>query len=607
MPKRKQITKSTRMRLYSASRALTSGAKEETGLRIPFEVYIQDPLVAEEDTKCGFDKKFLVRWEPGITDGPTSSRFAIVDYDNDTGELETPAIWNETSDCFVDAGNYCLDQNNRDNPQYNQMHVWAVLQRALEFFEEGAGLGRPVPFGFEGNRLIVVPHAGYGQNAFYDRESKSLQFYYFDDDNDDRVYTCLSTDIINHEFGHAVLDGVRPLLYESPLVETGAFHEFVGDLAAILLLLRNNTFRKRIAQATDGNLSRAKQLNQIAEQFGQAIDGEPYLRNAAKKSRMSDINDADGPHRYSEVMTGTMYEILLKISDHYLLERGRKPAQAYWNAASRMKRMAIQPLDLLPPVDVTFRDYALAVLRSEEISNPTDPYDYIGMMVNVFVDRGILTKADAKKVADPSYVFERLKVKVRHDVQDIARSRTAAYQFLDDNREELLIPAQQDITVADLYDAVKVTRQYMPLPRQIVLLYVWREEIELTGKRFGEFEGEVTTMLCGGTLVFDEIGNVLSFFKKPGTEGSSSKEWLEEKKLGRARRKKFLDDLAGQIDNGRVGAALGSSKGLLGNHIPPISVLKSEGILKFRLSPHMRLSGEDHEHYEGGKSWEPSS
>ena len=62
---------------------------------------------------------------------------------------------------------------------------------------------------FEGNRLIVLPHAGYGENAYYDRASKSLQFYYFNGPGT-TVYTCLSSDIVNHEFGHAVLDGVRP-------------------------------------------------------------------------------------------------------------------------------------------------------------------------------------------------------------------------------------------------------------------------------------------------------------------------------------------------------------------------------------------------------------
>ena len=40
-------------------------------------------------------------------------------------------------------------------------------------------LGRSAPWAFEGNRIILVPHAGETQNAYYDRNSKSIQFYYF--------------------------------------------------------------------------------------------------------------------------------------------------------------------------------------------------------------------------------------------------------------------------------------------------------------------------------------------------------------------------------------------------------------------------------------------
>lgn len=77
-----------------------------------------------------------------------------------------------------------------------------------------------------------MPHAGYGENAYYDRTSKSLQFYWFGDDKN-RVHTCLSSDIVNHEFGHALLDGLRPHFYESVDAQTAAFHEFL----AISLLL----------------------------------------------------------------------------------------------------------------------------------------------------------------------------------------------------------------------------------------------------------------------------------------------------------------------------------------------------------------------------------
>lgn len=605
MPSRKQTTKKTRMGLYAASRYLSSDTKEELGIRIPVDVYIHDPSVS--DMKEGFDKDFLIRWEPGITDGPTSARFAVVDFNNDTGQIAPPAEWNEVSDCFVDPQNYMLDRNNTDCLQYDQFHVWAILQRALEFFENGTGLGRPVPFGFEGNRLIVVPHAGYGQNAFYDRESKSLQFYYFDDDAGNRINTCLSTDIINHEFGHAVLDGVRPYYYESSLVETGAFHEFIGDLTAILLLLRNNTFRRRIAKETDGNLSKAKHLSNIAEQFGKAISGEEYLRSAKNKTKMSDITEEDGPHKISEVLTGAMYDILERTARGYIKDRRRSSSSAFWDATVRMKRMAIQPLDLLPPVDVTFRDYALAALRMEEISNPTDPFHYVDLMLDVFLKRGILTQDDVDEVKKPSYVFDRLNLDVMHSVDTISRSRSAAYRFLNDNRNRLLIPPFEDLIIADLYDSIKLTRQNLPLPRQIILEYIWREEITLEGAQFGIYEGEVTSMLCGGTLVFDETGNVLSWFRKPGLYQGYGEKWRDEVEAGQQRLDQFLSDLERQINAGRVGSIIGSGKGLLGSHLPPLTVQKQDGILHFALSPHMHLSGEDHNHYEGGPQWEVSS
>ena len=153
-----------------------------------------------------------------------------------------PARWDEKLDAFVDAKGKLLDRSNNESLQFHQVNVWAIVQRTLDFFESGFGLGRRILWAFEGNRLIVVPHAGYGENAYYDRESKSLQFYYFDR-GEERIYTCLSTDIVNHEFGHAVLDGIRPYYNESICPETAAFHEFLGDLTAILIAFRNNAFR----------------------------------------------------------------------------------------------------------------------------------------------------------------------------------------------------------------------------------------------------------------------------------------------------------------------------------------------------------------------------
>ena len=612
MGKRRVTTKKTRESLYAASRYLSADVERELGVLIPFDVYSQDPQVARDDPKFAFEEDFFVRWEPCLTDGPTSARFAVVDYNGDTGHLAPKAVWNPREEVFDDPNGKALNRKNVKPLQFHQVNVWAILQRALAFFEAGTGLGRRIPFGFEGNRLIVVPHAGYGQNAFYDRASKSLQFYYFDDD-DERVYTCLSADIVNHEFGHAVLDGVRPYLLESVGVETGAFHEFIGDLTAILILLRNNDFRRKLAETTKGDLDAADHLKHIAQQFGEAISGEPYLRTAGSPMIMGDIEPEDGPHKVSEVLTATMFDILRDLSDHYLeRERDRGVAspsakRAFWNAIQRMQCMAIQPLDLLPPVDVKFRDYALAVLRADSLANPMDPHGHRRRILTAFVNRGILSKTDANRLRKPDHLFDRLNLRVFHDVDSISRSRSSAYSFLDDNRQELLIPDDQDVIVADLYDARKLTRQARRLPRQIVLVYIWREDIVLQGHRFRQYDGKRTSMLCGGTLVFDQNGAVVNWARKPGTHGGKSKAWQEEIKVGRRRKRELLDELARRIASGQVGAALGSSKGMLGTHVPPVRVSTDDDELSFELSPHMSLRGEDQDRYQGGPRWEPSS
>jgi hypothetical protein len=333
---------------------------------------------------------------------------------------------------------------------------------------------------------------------------------------------------------------------------------------------------------------------------------------------MSDVADSQSPHRVSEVLTKAMFDILMRLSEHYAEVRGRTAAQAFWDVAQRMQRMAIQPLDLLPPVEVTFRDYALAVVRAEELSNPLDPYNYRDLLIRAFRDRAILDADDEQELGKPRYLYERPKLLVFHDIDAVSRSRATAYRFLDDNRDELLIPALQDIVVADLYDGKKLTREGNRLPRQIILEYVWREDVPLVGTQFGKFNGQSTTMLCGGTLVFDDTGTLLSWMRKPGTVGRTPQQgkrsdtnlgrsWDAEVKAGAKRRDDLLRSIARQVAAGRVGVVTGSEKGLLGTRLAPITAESNQGVVSFQLSPHLNLSEDDHDEDEGERKWELSS
>ena len=141
-------------------------------------------------------------------------------------------------------------------------------------------MGRRISWGFEGSRLTIVPHAGNGENAYYDRDSKSLQLYWFESDKS-AVFTCLSSDIVNHEFGHAVLDGLRPHYYESVGAQTAAFHEFFGDLTAILMAFRNNAFRKVVLKESEGKLTGAQLLAGLARSSSAGRPRMPLIFAAA--------------------------------------------------------------------------------------------------------------------------------------------------------------------------------------------------------------------------------------------------------------------------------------------------------------------------------------
>jgi hypothetical protein len=612
------VSPSTRVALYARSAMLPREFREEAGLLLPFTTYFQDPFVGRNDPQTNLNEQTMVPWEPGLADGPTSARFAIVDYNADTGALEPPAVWNEPSQAFVGPKGQTIDESAVDTFQFHQVSVWALLQCALAFYEDPSALGRSVPWAFEGNRLIVVPHAGFGENAFYDRDSKSLQFYYFES-NDEIIYTCLSSDIVHHEFGHAVLDGVRPLFNDSADPQTGAFHEFVGDLSAILLTLKNRTLRQQLAKTAGGKFAEAKTLFRVAEQFGQAVNDRPYLRSALNDKKMGAVTNE--VHDLSEVMTGAMFDVLIELGklydesveggsstgapandgdDRAESERNRKktPVQVFFNAADRMQRMAIQPLDLLPPVEVTFRDYALAVCRSQRLADPLDPRDYYGMLIKVFLNRKILTAEDAKELQKRTYLNDRLDLAVRPHMDGLSRSRAAAYRFLDDNREYLLIPASRDFFVADLYEVRKRGRQNLMMPRQIVLQYAWREEVGLSGPRFGKYDGKTTTIMCGGTLVFDDNGTVLSWMMKPGSEaygrsvgrGKRTARWQAAVTEGTARRAAFLENLAVQIAEGEVGVTVETAKGFVAASVPPVIAVEDGDRVRFRLAPHLHLS-----------------
>src|SRR6185295_18081466 len=114
------------------------------------------------------------------------------------------------------------------SPGVLSVSVFGTVHKVISLFEEPDTLGRRIDWAFDGPQLLVVPRAGDTANAFYERYSRSLQFFHVDRPGVGRVYTAASQDIVAHETGHAVLDAIAPDLYDAVTPQSLAMHEAIA-------------------------------------------------------------------------------------------------------------------------------------------------------------------------------------------------------------------------------------------------------------------------------------------------------------------------------------------------------------------------------------------
>src|SRR5207237_4145036 len=140
-----------------------------------------------------------------------------------------------------------------------------ALRRGADFW--GALLPRSTRWQ-PGRTLRVTLDAGVDLNAYYDR--RGLSFFH-DTVGRTMVYSGESPDVVCHELGHAVLDTLRPQLWNAASDEVAAFHESFADMSAILSALQLPALREAVLAETGGKLFRSSRLSRLAEQLGWAF------------------------------------------------------------------------------------------------------------------------------------------------------------------------------------------------------------------------------------------------------------------------------------------------------------------------------------------------
>ena len=475
-------------------------------VRVEVPLIVKDPEVTEWKGVAPTEP-FVIESEAVYLDGPVTPRVAILDFDEKTGQLR-PGVRFVAPASDKGVGRYepsaARAVAGEIVPREDAtVSVFGTVLKTMEMFESPDALGRKVAWAFGEPQLLVVPRAGEWANAFYERDSHSLQFFYFTAENGRNVHTSHSQDIVAHETAHAVLDGIAPDLYDSISPQSLAIHEAVADLAAVISAFRSRAFSEEVLRQTGGRIDNSNAFNGIAEQFATALDEtRGYLRqlwnnkSLGRGAKKKDLVDRGDPHAVSEVLSGALYSVMVRM--HKALKKeyaaSREPRRslvakeetgyqqldlrkqkgaagvpgseigetsppsregvamkALYVGAQRLKRMICRGLDYLPPGDVSFGDLGRAILAADQASHP-ESGEQRAWLREEFVRRGIVARV---RELDVKTNFERRAVSCL-DLEALVDSDWAAYQFANSHRGLLRIPRNIPFEVQPRLDVTKV-------------------------------------------------------------------------------------------------------------------------------------------------------
>ncbi|GAA3592255.1 hypothetical protein GCM10022419_088890 [Nonomuraea rosea] len=334
-------------------------------------IYKQDPTIAELGVRAIFIPSPVLA-------GPTDARITT----------ELPGI---TPVARSINGDFIFVPN---SPEFDCAHTYAVVRETLTMYERHNG-GVPLPFAWNtgGNldRLTVFPRAAVGANAFYSRSAKALKFLFFTPPSSaQEVFTCRSLDIVSHETGHAILDGLKPgwLGAENP-PQTGGLHEAFGDLTAIFVTLAQPDQAEALVALTKANLHAKSFLSSLAEQFGQGL-GLPFgLRNADNDLKLSEVSNE--VHAISQVFTGGVYDVLADIYAHESTKQGtvKSPTVILMEVADRLCKLLFNAIVKAPASGATYTDVVNQMLKISAAQG--DPIIYRTFIRNRFAFREVVT------------------------------------------------------------------------------------------------------------------------------------------------------------------------------------------------------------------------
>ena len=497
---------------------LVPRTRKEGPVKVRLPYMIQDQLTA---VRKGMkpDEGFEYQGDEHFLDGPVCERVAVIDFDEATQSLR-PGVKFLSPPKGGGMGKYEVpklggqyDVSSRD---FQNVSVFSTVLKTMRAFESSDVLGRKLSWAFDGPQLLIVPRAGEWANAFYERASRSLQFFYFTPRNggggDRRVYTSLSHDIVAHETAHAILDGIAPDLYGAVTPQAMALHEAVADLTALFTAIDSRALRYTVLDQAGGTIRGDTAFSRVAEEFARGLgERSGYLRRLNSMDKISMVSPYD-PYALCEVLTGALYQVLVTAFEEQKTrlsgigpgdpdpkrKRFSASGRALVNAARLVRRLAFRALDYLPPGEVSFADYGRAIYAADRAANKTHPA-YRRLLAREFKQRGIIADiADLKPVPPPPGLAIPPVTQ-----RTLIRSDWLAYDFVNANRKLLKIPPKIPFRVLPrLYveKSTYVTGGVEKKFRECILKISW-EHVE--ANKIGPGYPPKRVIMVGTTLVLD--------------------------------------------------------------------------------------------------------
>jgi hypothetical protein len=373
----------------------TAGFEEALQARLPGRLPRRVPIPIPRPIPWLFGSRFLIwKQDPSVPDpgirkvyipglalnGPRDARL------DTTLPGTTPVTRNANSDFIFQPG----------TPEFDCAHTFAVVRMTLTMYQRANG-GSSIPWAWNTagntNGLEIFPRAGVTPNAFYSRGQQAVKFFFFTPSGASQpVFTCRSLDIVSHEAGHAILDGLKPgwLGMGNP-PQTGGLHESFGDLTAIFLALSQLDQVEAFIAITKANLHAKNFLAVLAEQFGSALGRPMGLRNADNNLKLSEVSNE--VHAISQVFTGGIYDVLADIFafQKWQQRATKDPAQVLLEVSQQVRNLVFKAILQAPTVGATYADVVNQMLTIS--ANQGDPAIYRTFIRNRFTFREVVVSS----------------------------------------------------------------------------------------------------------------------------------------------------------------------------------------------------------------------